>query len=112
MAQNPFTQNSHDIKIKKEAEKLSRKYDKRLGMIEDQLLKFEIKVEEFMINEKKIRESDLSTKEKINALRGNYAKETADMNDILTRPQYKLYRKLKPKFQPIDPVVVGQVETQ
>jgi len=32
------------------------------------------------------------------------------MGDILTGLQLKLYKKLKPKHHPIDPVVVGKIK--
>ncbi|SHJ11960.1 hypothetical protein [Aquimarina spongiae] len=108
--QNPFTQKSDNLKIKEEAKELAKEYDQQLGMTEDQLLQFEIKVEEYMINEKKIRDSNLNIKEKIKALKINLNKETSAMSNILTRIQYDLYKKIKPQYQSIDSVVVGEVK--
>lgn len=36
--------------------------------------------------------------------------ESSDIGDILTQPQLRLYKKLKPEYQPIDLVVVGKVK--
>ncbi|MFD2565148.1 hypothetical protein [Aquimarina rubra] len=106
IAQNPLTQNMEDPQLEEEAKELTQKYDDQLGLTEKQILLFENKVEEYLINAKKIRNSNLKTKKKIAELKLNYAKESKDMGDILTNPQLDLYNDLKPKFQPINPVVV------
>ncbi len=106
IAQNPMTQNMDDPKLEKEAKELTQKYNDQLGLTGKQVLLFETKVEEHLINAKKIRNSNLQTKEKIAELKLNYANESKDMGDILTKPQLDLYKKLKPEYQPIDPVVV------
>ncbi len=106
VGQNPLTQNSNNLKLEKEAKALTKKYNDQLALRAEQMNLFEIKVEEFLINEQKIRNSNLSTKQKLVDLRKNYDMESADMGDILTRPQLKLYKKLKPEYQAIEPVVV------
>ncbi|WP_378175437.1 hypothetical protein [Aquimarina sp. SS2-1] len=107
-AQNPMTQNMEDPQLEKQAKELAQKYDDQLGLTEKQILLFENKIEEHLINSKKIRNSNLETKEKIAQLKINYAQESRDMGDILTKPQLDLYKKIKPKLQPINPVVVKQ----
>ncbi|MFL1895292.1 hypothetical protein ACJRPK_06290 [Aquimarina sp. 2-A2] len=104
-SQNPYTQNS-DAEMEAHAKELADWYNDELGFTETQWLKFERKVEEHLINEKKIRNSQLSVKEKIAALKENYYAETQGMNDILTQPQMEVYRRVKQNYQKIAPVVV------
>ncbi|TYP75252.1 hypothetical protein [Aquimarina intermedia] len=104
-SQNPYTQNS-DAEMEAHAKELADWYNDELGFTETQWLQFERKVEEHLINEKKIRNSQLSIKEKIAALKENYYAETQGMNDILTQPQMEVYRRVKQNYQKIAPVVV------
>ncbi|MHA7056975.1 hypothetical protein ACWGOQ_0007125 [Aquimarina sp. M1] len=106
LAQNPITQNMEDPKLEEEAKELTQKYNDQLGLTGKQILLFETKVEEYLINAKKIRNSNLQTEQKITELKLNYANESKDMGDILTKPQLDLYKKLKSTYQPIEPVVV------
>ncbi len=110
-AQNPYTQKSNNLKIKQRAKQLSKQYDRELGMTEDQLLRFEIKVEEHLINETKIRKSNQAVENKILALKNNLNKETLSMGDILTRTQYQRYKEIKSRYQSIDSIVVGNVKS-
>lgn len=109
--QNPITQNNTNPELERIAEDLARKYDKELAMQEKQLVLFENKLVEYMIEEQKVRTSNLDTKEKVNILKYNYKAETLDMADILTRTQLDLYKKIKPELQPVEPVVVGQLSS-
>lgn len=110
-SQNTIYQNS-DPSAAKKAKDLAYKYDKQLGLTEKQLLDMETKIEEFLIKEMKIRSSKLSVENKIVALKQNWATESADMSDLLTRPQYDLYKKLKTDYQPLDPVVVKEADKE
>ncbi len=112
LAQNPMTQNSDNLELEQQARALTKKYNDQLALRGKQMNLFEIKVEEFLINEQKIRNSNLSTEQKLVELQKNYDMESADMGDILTRPQLKLYKKLKPEYQPIEPVVVKEATDQ
>lgn len=107
-AQNPYYQKSND-ELEAKAVTLTKKYDEQLGLTAKQQMLFKIKVGEYLINEQKIRNSNLSIKQKFRAIRKNSRKETADMGDILTRIQYRLYKKVKPQIQPVRPIVVGEV---
>ncbi|RZT00059.1 hypothetical protein [Aquimarina brevivitae] len=107
--QNTIYQDS-DPKLAKEAKDLAYKYDKQLGLTEKQLLTMEKKIEEYLIKEKKIRNSNLSIENKILAIKQNWADESADMSDLLTRPQLQLYEQLKTEYQPIEPVVVKDAD--
>ena len=109
--QNNVYQDSDDSAEKK-AKDLAYKYDKQLGLTEKQLLSMEKKIEEFLIKEMKIRESKMTVENKIIALKQNWANESADMTDILTQPQFDLYKKLKVDYQPIDGVVVKDADRE
>lgn len=109
--QNTVYQDSN-ANAEKKAKDLAYKYDKQLGLTEKQLLSMEKKIEEFLIKEMKIRESKMSVENKIMALKQNWATESADMTDILTQPQFDLYKKLKVDYQPIDGVVVKDADRE
>ncbi|MBP2830690.1 hypothetical protein J8281_00705 [Aquimarina sp. U1-2] len=111
-SQNPLTQNSNNLELEQKARELTKKYNSQLALRAKQLNLFEIKVEEFLINEQKIRNSDMTVERKLVELEKNYEKETADIGDILTRPQLKLYKSLKEEYQPIAPVVVKEATSQ
>ena len=108
LGQNPYYQKSNDD-LEAKAVTLARKYDEQLGLTAKQQMLFKIKIEEYLINEQKIRKSNLSIKQKFRAIRKNSRRETADMGYILTRIQYRLYKKIKPQIQPVRPIVVGEV---
>lgn len=108
--QNTMTQNSDNPEMEEWAEELTNKYSQQLAMQEKQRLLFQNKLVEFKLKEEKIRSSEMSTKEKLAELQFNYQHETKDMADILTQPQLDVYRKLKVDYQPMDPVVVGEVK--
>ena len=101
-----------DPNAEKKAKELAYTYDKQLGLTEKQLLSMEQKIEEFMIKEMKIRESKMSVENKIIALKQNWANESADMTDILTQPQFDLYKKLKVDYQHIEGVVVKDADRE
>ena len=108
VAQNPISQKTHnDLEAK--AVTITKQYDEQLGLTAKQQMLFKIKVGEYLIKEQKIRQSDWSVKQKFRALRKNAKNETADMGDILTRIQYRMYKRIKPQYQPIRPIVVGEV---
>ncbi|MCG2419070.1 hypothetical protein K8089_08545 [Aequorivita sp. F47161] len=101
-SQDPFLQKSNPV-AEKEAIQLTQKYVPELGLTGEQQSLFQQKVEEFLIRRYKI-EAELSGKEKLNLLYKLQQEETAEMNDILTRPQLEVYKKIKPKFQPIETI--------
>lgn len=109
-SQNPLTQDLHNLNIKEQATSLRNAYDKELILMGEQELLFENKIEEYLINAKKIRESNLSLQEKMKAYNENYNQETADMSDILSKPQYQVYKNIKPTYQPLDSIHIGDVK--
>lgn len=101
-AQDPYLQQP-DPELDKQAKELTIEYDQKLGLTADQALRFEIKVEEFLIRAKKIR-NELTGKEKLDALALLQVREMQEMGDILTQPQLDLYKKIRPTLQPLDVV--------
>ncbi len=101
-SQDPFLQNSNEM-AEQEAKEITNKYIPELGLTGEQTLLFQQKVEEFLIRRNKI-EAEYSGKEKLNFLFQLQLEETAEMGDILTRPQLQVYKKVKPQFQPLDKV--------
>lgn len=99
-SQDPFLQNSNS-KAKEQAIEITNKYIPELGLTGKQQLLFQQKVEEFLIRRYKV-EAELSGKEKLNLLYQLQQEETAEMNDILTRPQLEVYKQVKPKIQALE----------
>ena len=101
-SQDPVFQKSYAI-AEEEAIKITNSYDLELSLTEKQELIFQQKVEEFLIRKSKI-EDGFSGKKKLDLLYQMQQEETAEMNDILTRPQLVVYKKIKPSIQPLETV--------
>ncbi|WP_310991892.1 hypothetical protein [Aequorivita marina] len=101
-SQDPFLQNSNP-QAKKKAVEITNKYIPELGLTGEQQLLFQQKVEEYVLRRNKLK-AEFSEKEKLNLLYQLQEEETADMQDILTRPQLEVYKQVKPKFQPLEKV--------
>jgi len=99
-SQDPVFQKSNEA-AEKEAIELTNSYDLKLSLTEKQELLFQQKVAEFLIRKYKI-ESEFSGKEKLDLLYSLQQEETAEMNDILTRPQIDVYKNVQPTIQPLD----------
>ncbi|WP_370476115.1 hypothetical protein [Tamlana flava] len=99
-AQDPFLQ-KNDRTIEQFAQKITKTYNKQLALNGEQPLLFQKKVEEFLIREKKIRTNFKGT-EMLNLIYKLRITETGEMANILTRPQFNLYKKIKPEIQPLD----------
>lgn len=99
-AQDPYLQKS-DPELKAEAIKITDTYDLELAMTGKERLLFQQKVEEFLIRRKQI-EKALTGKEKLNYLYDMQLEETEEMIDILTHPQLEVYKKIKPRIQPLE----------
>jgi len=98
-AQDVYTQQNteaHDA----EAEQITKEYNKQLSFDADQFVLFEKKIEEFLIKRAKI-EDRYQGKEKLDMLYRMQARETVEMKNILTRPQLKVYKRIKNEIQPI-----------
>ena len=105
MAQDPMLQNP-DRFLDEKAKAFTVAYNKHLALTSDQLALFDIKIEEFLIRREKI-EKTLKGEEKLKALYALQKQETLEMQDILTRPQLPVYKKVKPEIQPLE-VVEGK----
>lgn len=101
-SQDPYLQNSN-AKAEKQAKEITNKYVPELGLTVEQSLLFEQKVSEFLMRRYKIEE-ELSGKEKLNLLYQLQKMETAEMNNILTRPQLEVYKQIKPIIQPLEQI--------
>lgn len=97
-AQYPSTTTSTDIK--KAADQLTNKYSAQLALTGVQIPLFKNVVEEYMLKAEKTIDAFEGRKE-LDVLVELQARETLEMNDILTRLQYQLYKKLKYDYQPL-----------
>jgi len=107
-AQDPYLQES-TVGSEYESKEIAKQYSGKLGMSLDQTTRFTNKIEEFVIRKQKIEQLDSSVREKLDLLQQLSDQETAEMANILIRPQLRKYRKLKKKIQPVQ-LVVGEVE--
>ncbi|MCX7549679.1 hypothetical protein [Xanthomarina sp. F2636L] len=101
-AQDPMIQ-SPDRSLNDEVVALTKAYNMELALSSEQIGLFEIKLEEFLIRRQKI-EARLEGVEKLETLYKMQAHETSEMQDILTSYQFEVYKKIKPRIQPIDKV--------
>lgn len=103
-AQFPKTTTTSD-RIEAMANELTESYNKQLVLTGVQIPLFKKVVEEYMIKSEKVMEQ-LDGREELDALVELQARETLEMNDILTQPQYRLYKKVKYELQPLK--IVGE----
>jgi hypothetical protein len=101
-SQDPFLQKSNP-EAKAEAVRITNLYIPELSLTGEQQLLFQQKVEEFLIRRQKI-EAEFKGKEKLDLLYQLQQEETDEMNDIITRPQIQVYKKIKPRIQPLETV--------
>lgn len=101
-SQDPYLQNSNP-KAEEQAIEITNKYIPELGLTGKQQLLFQQKVEEFLLRRYKI-EDEFSGREKLDLLYQLQQEETAEMKDILTRPQLEVYKNVKLKIQPLETV--------
>ncbi|MCK8481887.1 hypothetical protein [Psychroserpens algicola] len=101
-AQDPMLQNDTD-ELEDQATQITQQYNNELALTSKQFVLFQKKVEEFLIRRETI-ETKYKGKEKLDLLFTMQEVETREMNDILTRPQLNLYKKIKAKIQPLSVV--------
>jgi hypothetical protein len=94
----PITDGS--LKIEAKADSIADAYDRELSMTAKQKALFKLKVEDYLIRRQKI-ESKYEGRKELTALVELQVQETLDMNDILTRIQMKVYKRIKPEIQPL-----------
>ncbi|WP_156115513.1 hypothetical protein [Psychroserpens sp. Hel_I_66] len=98
-AQDPMLQQNKE-QLDDEATKITQAYNDQLALRDKQFMLFQRKVEEFLIRRNKI-EDQYEGKEQLNLLFNLQTTETGEMRNILTGPQFDLYKKIKPKIQPL-----------
>ena len=103
-AQDVYTQENTEI-YEVEATRITQDYNKQLSLGGMQFALFTKKVQEFLIKRDKIEEG-YTGKDKLDMLYRMQKRETLEMKDILTRPQFKVYRRIKSDIQPIAVVEV------
>ncbi|MDH7913894.1 hypothetical protein [Winogradskyella sp. SYSU M77433] len=103
-AQDPIMQKDNKA-LESIATKITKTYDDQLGLDGKQFTLFEKKVEEYLIREEKIH-NEFKGKTKLNMLYKLRKAETMEMRNVLTKPQFDLYKRLKPQIQPLAQVSV------
>lgn len=88
---------------KYQAEQLTGKYNSQLALTGIQIPLFKEVVEKYIILANEAKEQ-YDGKQELEVLLELQARETLQMNDILTQPQYRLYKKLKFDYQPLKTV--------
>jgi hypothetical protein len=103
-AQDVFLQDESQS-VEEKARALTENYQPELVMTGTQTRLFERKVGEFLIRGDEIKKMDISTRDKLHLLGQLSAQESAEIVNILSRPQVKRYMKIKSALQPIAMVV-------
>jgi hypothetical protein len=98
-AQDPILQKPEES-LEVISQNIAKTYDNQIGLDGRQFILFQKKIEEYLIREEKIHKS-YSGKKKLDMITKLRAAETMEMRNILTKPQFELYTKLKPEIQPI-----------
>jgi hypothetical protein len=98
-AQYPKTSATSD-RVEAMANILTDSYNKQLVLTGVQIPLFKGVVEKYINKSEEVIEK-LDGREELDALVELQAKETLEMNDILTQPQYRLYKKIKYDLQPL-----------
>tara|TARA_R110002049_G_scaffold87533_1_gene221893 strand:+ start:38765 stop:39184 length:420 start_codon:yes stop_codon:yes gene_type:complete len=98
-AQYPDTVHGTE-KTRKMSQEITKAYDAQLGLSGRQLPIFQNKVEDYLILSEKVKDT-YEGRAELDALTELAVKETLEMNDVLTRIQYKMYKKVRQDIQPI-----------
>lgn len=98
-SQDPIMQQNNES-LETVAASITDKYDDELELDAKQFVLFQKKVEEFLIREEKIH-ANYNGEEKLNRLYKLRKAESLEMRNILTKPQFTLYKQLKPQIQPL-----------
>lgn len=98
-SQDPIIQNNSES-LEAVATSITDNYNDKLALDAKQFVLFKKKVEEFLIREEKIHNT-YKGEEKLNMLYKLRKAETLEMRNILTKPQFNLYKRLKTQIQPL-----------
>ena len=99
-SQDPIIQSNNET-LESVATSITDKYNDELALDAKQFMLFQKKVEEFLIREEKIHQ-DYEGEEKLNKLYKLRKAETLEMRNVLTKPQFNLYKRLKPQIKPLE----------
>lgn len=83
------------------AYKLTQVYNDELSLTGKQMRYMKDKIAKFMVKQNDILTSDRTVADKNTLLEAFYVEETKEMADILTQPQMKVYKNVKPNIQPL-----------
>ncbi|MAN58332.1 MAG: hypothetical protein CMC08_00675 [Flavobacteriaceae bacterium] len=98
-SQDPFLQKDYD-NYEGRADAITETYNSELALSSKQELLFKKKVAEFLPRYDKIREA-YEGRDMLNKIHSLGEEESAEMRDILTQPQFRLYVRMKEKVQPL-----------
>ncbi len=93
-------QNKARFDPKEKTKVLVKIYNEHLKLENAQKILFSDKVEDYLILAHNARNT-LQGQSKLYALTELEEKEMLEMQDVLTRPQYKLYQSIRPIIQPV-----------
>lgn len=86
--------------IREKAEKLTMIYDAQLGLDGTQLPIFQDKVADYLTLSEKVKK-EFDGKEELDMLTRLMVEESLEMQDLLTRIQYNVYKKIRQDIQPL-----------
>lgn len=98
-SQDPVMQKNNES-LETIATSITDKYDDKLALDAKQFMLFQKKVEEFLIREEKIH-ANYKGEEKLDRLYKLRKAESLEIRNILTKPQFTLYKRMKPQIQPL-----------
>ncbi|MHA7843000.1 MAG: hypothetical protein ACX93I_06745 [Winogradskyella sp.] len=98
-SQDPVMQKNNES-LETIATSITDKYDDKLALDAKQFMLFQKKVEEFLIREEKIH-TNYKGEEKLDRLYKLRKAESLEIRNILTKPQFTLYKRMKPQIQPL-----------
>jgi len=109
-AQYPDTIYSTE-ETRKMAQEITSAYDAQLGLTGRQWPIFENKIKDYLELSQKVKDT-YEGRDELDALTELAVKESLDMQDILTRIQYNLYKKIRQDIQPIKVVDIDEVSKE
>lgn len=98
-SQDPVMQKNNES-LETIATSITDKYDDKLALDAKQFMLFQKKVEEFLIREENIH-ANYKGEEKLDRLYKLRKAESLEIRNILTKPQFTLYKRMKPQIQPL-----------
>ncbi len=94
-------QDMNKAQADREAQQLLNQYQADLELTIEQATKFHQKISEYLIKRSEIESKSLAPQVRKSEMSRLSNQENSEMSAILNSQQLKLYKKLKPKIQPI-----------